>query len=112
MSRKWVRVRHASSNTLIAEGPLGWAVTPFEGNLYIRGKHLKTDGFRPNYVPGLCLYKFLYVWLDFVAPDGTVTKNLGWKYWLPNPLLPFIWFLVAIPSAHPALTVEEFVVDD
>lgn len=65
-----MRIIHSGSNSLIADGPIGWGITPFEGNFYIRKKHLATDGFRVNYLPGLCLYKFLYVWLDFVAPDG------------------------------------------
>ncbi len=109
MNRKCVRIRHAGSNSLIAEGPVGWAITPFEGNYYIRKKNLATKGFRINYLPGLCIYKFLYVWLDFVAPDGKVTRNLGWKYWLPNPLFPFIWFRVAIPATDPEIVVEEYV---
>ena len=103
-----VRIKHTGSNSLIADGPVGWAITPFEGNFYIREKYLVTDGFRINYVPDLCIYKFLYVWLDFVAPDGTVTKYLGWKYWLPNPLFPFIWFRVAVPGTHPDIQVEKY----
>ena len=35
MSKKYIRIKHSASNTLIAEGPLGWGITPFEGNLYI-----------------------------------------------------------------------------
>ena len=77
---------------------IGWPVTPFEGNLYIRRQNLISNGFRVNYVPGLCIYKFLYVWLDFVTPEGKIVKNLGWKYWLPNPLFPFIWYRVAVPA--------------
>jgi hypothetical protein len=46
--------------------------------------------------------------LNFVRPDGTVARNLGWKYWLPNPLLPFIWFRVAVPQAHPEISVERY----
>lgn len=109
MSHKCIRIFHSGSNSLIADGPIGWGIIPFEGNFYIRKKHLVTDGFRVNYLPGLCLYKFLYVWLDFVAPSGTVTRNLGWKYWLPNPLLPFIWFRVAVEGAHPEIRIEEYV---
>jgi hypothetical protein len=108
MSQKQIRIKHSTSNTLIAEGPLGWGITPFEGNLYIKNEFLKTNGFRINYIPGLCIYKFLYVWLDFKTPAGDVIKNLGWKYWLPNPLLPFIWFRVAVPRYHPEIEVEEF----
>ena len=109
MSQKRVRIKHTGSDSLIADGPIGWAIMPFEGNYYVREKNLLTDGFRVNYIPGLCIYKFLYVWLDYVAPDGTVTKNLGWKYWLPNPLLPFIWFRVAVATAHPDIVIEEYV---
>ena len=108
MGRKNIRIQHIGSNSLIAEGPVGWAITPFEGNFYIRKQNLFTDGFRINYMPGLCIYKFLYVWLDFVAPDANVSKNIGWKYWLPNPLLPFIWFRVALPREHPELQIEEY----
>jgi hypothetical protein len=108
MSRRCVRIKHSGSNTLIADGPVGWAITPFEGNFYISKKYLLSDGFKINYIPGLCIYKFLYVWLDYVVPDGTVIKNLGWKYWLPNPLFPFIWFRVAVPRGHPDILVEEY----
>ena len=108
MSRKCVRIIHAQSASIIADGPLGWGITPFEGNFYVSSRQLRTRGFRANYLPGLCIYKFLYVWLDFVAPDGTVSRNLGWKYWLPNPLFPFIWFRVAVPGSHPELRVEHY----
>lgn len=109
MNRKCVKIKHIESDTLIADGPIGWGITPFEGNYYISSKQLRTSAFRINYLPGLCIYKFLYVWLDFLSPDGSVVKNLGWKYWLPNPLFPFIWFRVAVPRNHPELLVEEYV---
>jgi len=102
---KRVRIVHRPSGELIAEGPLGWGITPFEGNLYIGRRHLRTDGFRSTWIPGLCIYKLLYVWLTFVAPDGTKSPGLGWMYFLPNPLLPFIWFRVAVPADHPDLLV-------
>ena len=108
MSGKLVRITHKSTGIPIAEGPIGWGITPFEGNFYIRKKYLLAGGFKINYIPGLCIYKFLYVWLDYVAPDGTVIRNLGWKYWLPNPLFPFIWFRVAIPREHPDILFEEY----
>jgi hypothetical protein len=103
-----VRITHAESGVVLAEGPKGWGITPFEGNLYIGGKRLKTRNFRANFIPGLCFYKFLYVWLDLVLEDGKRIRNLGWMYWLPNPIFPFIWFRVAVPRDHPALTVEEY----
>jgi hypothetical protein len=107
MAKRWLKIIHKKSQTTIAEGPVGWGITSFEGNYYIASKYLKTAGFKVNFLPGFCPYKFLYVWLDFEAPSGEIHKNLGWKYWLPNPLLPFIWFRVAVPSHHPELTIEE-----
>jgi len=108
MSKKLVRITHQPSGTKLAEGPLGWGITPFEGNFYISNKYLLTDRFKANYIPGLCPYKFLYVWLDLQLEDSRQVKNLGWRYWLPNPLLPFIWFRVAVPRHHPELLIEEF----
>lgn len=104
---KTIRIIHRPTATFLAEGPVGWGITPFEGNLYIRRKYLLTDAFKPNYIPGLCPYKFLYVWLDLRLPEQPVVKNLGWLYWLPNPLLPFIWYRVAVPRHHPELDVIE-----
>jgi uncharacterized protein (DUF427 family) len=103
--KKLVRITHIPSGEIIAEGPLGWGVTSFEGNYYIQRKYLKTSGFKVNYLPGLCIYKFLYVWLNFVWPHG-MSRNLGWLYWLPNPLFPFIWFRVAVPLNHRELYIE------
>jgi uncharacterized protein (DUF427 family) len=103
-----VRITHNGSGTVLAEGPVGWGITPFEGNFYIRRKYLKTNQIRANFLPGLCPYKFLYVWMDLHVGDGRRVRNLGWMYWLPNPLLPFIWFRVALPGRHPEITVERY----
>lgn len=103
---KTIRITHKPSGALIAEGPIGWGITPFEGNLYVRRRYLRDGKFKPNYVPGLCPYKFLYTWMDYHAPDGTRTRNLGWLYWLPNPLFPFIWFRIGVPKHHPEIGIE------
>ena len=103
---KTIRIRHRPSGALIAEGPLGWGITPFDGSFYIRRKYLRDGAFRPNFLPGLCPYKFLYVWLDYRPPDGRRSRSLGWLYWLPMPLLPFIWYRVAVPSHHPEIEIE------
>ena len=108
MGRKRVRIVHRPTGTLIADGPLGWGITPFEGNYYIGRRHLRTDGFRASYLPGICIYKFLYVWMSFVAPDGTKSPLLGWMYFLPNPLFPFIWFRIGVPGRHPEIEVERY----
>ncbi len=109
MKKKFIRITHRPSGTLVAEGPVGWGITPFEGNYYIRRKYMATDRFWPNGLPGFCVYKFLYVWLDFHLAGGGRVKNLGWLYWLPNPLFPFIWYRVGLSRSHPDLLFEEMV---
>jgi hypothetical protein len=103
-----VRIIHKLTGMLLVEGPLGWGITPFEGNYYIARKYLRTGRFKANFFSGLCPYKFLYVWLDLALNNGAREKSLGWMYWLPNPLLPFICFRVALPGSHPALIVERY----
>ena len=66
-----------------------------------------TDKFRVNFLPGFCPYEFFYVWLDLKL-DSETSRNLGWKYWLPNPLFPFVWYRVGLPRRHPELPVEEY----
>ncbi|MBI4408448.1 MAG: hypothetical protein HY561_01990, partial [Gemmatimonadetes bacterium] len=46
------------------------------------------------------------VWLDLIPPTGQRVRGLAWYYWLPNPLLPFIAFRVAVPGGHPEVRVE------
>lgn len=106
MKTKTVRVTHKSTGALIAEGPIGWGITPFEGGLYVRRKYLRDGTFHTNFVPGLCPYKLLYTWMDYHPPSGGKVGSLGWLYWLPNPIFPFIWYRVAIPKHHPDITVS------
>jgi uncharacterized protein (DUF427 family) len=107
-STRLIRITHRTSGEIIAEGPPGFlGITSFEGNLYIRRKYLKTHRLRPNWVPGLCVYKFLYVWLDLRLADGTKEPFAGWMYWLPNPLFPFIAFRPAVSRSSSFLRIEE-----
>ncbi len=101
-----IRIVHNETGTVIAEGPKGWGMTPFEGNYYIAKRYLRAS-FKPNFVPGLCIYKFFYIWMDLVLREGKRERGLGWMYVLPNPLLPFIWFRVAVSASDPALTITE-----
>jgi len=45
----YVRIVHRPSGFLLAEGPLGWGITPFEGNYYISKKYLGKARFKPNF---------------------------------------------------------------
>jgi len=91
---------------LLAEGPIGWGITPFEGNYYIQKKYIKSKGFRNNFIPGFCPYKFFYIWQNFKSQNDHDEKMLGWKYVIPNPIFPFIWFRLGLPGNHHALKIE------
>ena len=101
-----VRITHLPSQTIIAEGALSWKeIMPFEGNYYIHANCLKTNDLHRSGIPGFCFYKFLYVWLDLHAAKR-VYRQVGWKYVMPNPLLPFIWFRVAVAKDSQDLWIE------
>jgi len=103
---KTIRIWHQVSGTLLAEGPQGWGITPFEGNYYIRKKYFTGNFFKNTLIPGLCMYKGLYHWLDLELENGHRERLLAWRYIVPNPLFPFVAFRVALPARHPALRVE------
>ena len=92
MNNKSITITHRRTGVVLAQGPIGWGITSFEGNYYISRPHLKDGLFKANFVPGLCPYKFLYVWMDLLLPDGSTEKSLGWMYWLPNPFSPSFGF--------------------
>jgi uncharacterized protein (DUF427 family) len=109
---KLIRIFHRPSNTLLAEGKQGWDITPFEGNYYIRKKCLIGSPFKMTAIPGLCPYKFIYLWLD-LQPDGqSRARFLAWKYVIPNPLLPFIWFRTGIYGTHPDIEIQKVPASD
>lgn len=63
-TRRTVQIRDRRTGNVLAEGQRGWDITPLQGNLYLRSSCVRKELFRPNYVPGLCPYKGLYVWMD------------------------------------------------
>lgn len=100
-----IRILHRPSQTILAEGQRGWDITPFEGNYYVRKKCLVGDRFKLTMIPGLCPYKFIFLWMDIELDDLPLARMLAWKYVIPNPLLPFIWFRVGIFGQHPDIEV-------
>jgi len=57
-------------------------------------------------MPGFCIYKFFYIWLNLKLKNGFQEGLIAWMYVLPNPLMPFIWFRIALPQSHPALAIQ------
>jgi len=65
MSHKTITITHRPTGVVLAQGPLGWGVTQFEGNYYVSRRHLKDGIFKPNFIPGLCPYKSsMYGWIS------------------------------------------------
>jgi uncharacterized protein (DUF427 family) len=46
--------------------------------------------------------------MDLHRGDGERVHNLAWTYWLPHPILPFIWFRVAVPRRHSEIEIEHY----
>ena len=109
MSKTLLHIIHRPTGAVLADGPAGvWGIFAFDGGYYIPWRYVRARGiFRPNFLPGLCPYKGLYIGMDLRLPNEEGLRNLGWLYWLPNPLLPFIWYRLVLPVGHPALLVEE-----
>jgi hypothetical protein len=103
-----IQILHRPSQTVLAEGKRGWDITPFEGNYYVRKKCLIGNRFKLTLLPGLCVYKFVYLWMNLQLDGQAPISLLAWKYVIPNPLFPFIWYRVGIYGGHPEIEVREF----
>jgi hypothetical protein len=44
----------------------------------MRKRHLRPAGFKPNFIPGFCPYKFFYVWMNFALPFVAVPICAAW----------------------------------
>lgn len=105
-AKKHITIRHKATGTVLAQGPRGWGIAPFEGNYYVQGKYLAREHFQHSAFPGICPYKGIYHWVNVTLPDGQTEGLIAWRYVVPNPLLPFIAFRVGIQGGHPALSYE------
>lgn len=101
-----ITITHRQTGEVIAHGPQGWGFMSFEGNYYIRQKYIKTKGFEFSFIPGFCIYKFIYFWLNLKLDNGQKEHFIAWMYVIPNPLFPFIWFRIALPQSHRSLKIE------
>jgi uncharacterized protein (DUF427 family) len=103
---KHIQIIHRPSQTLLAEGKTGWDITSFEGNYYIRKHCLNQKVFKLTAIPGLCPYKFIYLWMDILPEGQPAARFLAWKYVIPNPLFPFIWYRTAVYGSHPDIELK------
>jgi uncharacterized protein (DUF427 family) len=98
-----IKIIHKASQTLLAEGELGREIAQIEGNYYCQRSCVNLDCFKTNFIPGICIYKFIYVWNDLIINGVREKRFFSWTYWIPNPLLPNIWFRIAIPGGEAEL---------
>ena len=102
------KIIHSPTGIIIAEGTTKDGLKSFEGNYYVKTKYFKPAIIKTNYVPGLCFYKFIYIWMDLILPDGGKVRNIGWKYIIPNPIFYIVIGRVGLPKNHPELSIEEY----
>lgn len=87
---------------IIATGRRGRGITRFEGNWYVKRALLRVRTIRPTWIPGLCPYKGLYMWVRVELPSGAILEPPAtWVYWLANPLLPFLFRRLGLDGSHP-----------
>ena len=72
----------------------------------MRKKCLNQEAFKLTAIPGLCIYKFIYLWSDILVEGHPNARFMAWKYVIPNPLFPFIWYRTAIYGHHPEIEVK------
>lgn len=83
-------VRERQSSQVIAEGVKDQTAREFEGNWYFKPQVVKMDYLIVTDRTYTCPYKGTCFWIDVKAPDGTVTRNVGWVYRNPKPGYEFI----------------------
>jgi hypothetical protein len=44
--------------------------------------------------------------LHIVVEGYQTARFVAWKYLVPNPLLPFIWFRVGVPDNHHEIEIQ------
>jgi uncharacterized protein (DUF427 family) len=102
ITKRLITITHRQTGELIAIR-LSRLGLFFESNHYICPKYIKTNGFKFSLLPGICFYKFVYLWLHLKLSNGKREDFMAWMYVIPNSLLPFIWFRIALPQNHHAL---------
>jgi uncharacterized protein (DUF427 family) len=75
-----ITIRETGSGATLAEGEVGPSLTKYEGNWYFDPAAVKADVLRVTERTYTCPIKGTCNWVDFVAPDGRVVKDVAWVY--------------------------------
>jgi uncharacterized protein (DUF427 family) len=79
-------IRARSSGLVLAEAETpGPGLVPYEGNLYFAPEAVHGDVLRTTERTYTCPYKGTCHWVDHVAPDGQVARDVAWIYADPKP---------------------------
>jgi uncharacterized protein (DUF427 family) len=80
-----VIIREAKSGSVLAEGTDdGQIVVRYEGNLYFAPGAVRSDALKVSERTYTCPYKGTCHWVDYVAGDGQVTRDVAWVYANPK----------------------------
>lgn len=99
------KLTHIKTKKIIAEG-IEKDIYRLEGNYYIKESAFKQGIIVNTYLPGLCFYKFIYVWVNIKISDKLILKSFGWKYILPNPIFFKIFKRIGIPINQDEIQLE------
>lgn len=100
-----LRVTHAPSGTLLAEGPSGRGIALFEG-YYVHRKYLCIARWKKGSPPGPCVYSFLYAGLDLWLAGRAQRKSTDEKRWLAHLFVPLLVFRMALRGDDPSIRFE------
>lgn len=80
-----VTVREKDSSTVLAQGEPGSDALSYEGNWYFAPESVAKDRLTVTERTYTCPYKGTCNWVDFVADDGRVVRDVAWVYPSPKP---------------------------
>lgn len=101
-----MRIRHHETGALLAEGPNGWGgILHFAGRLFVAGSCLcATPEAAGN--AGVCPIRGVHEDVAWRLPDGSILPGPGYRYPVPNPLLPYLFGRVVFDPGDPRLSIE------
>lgn len=104
---KKFKLIHIATGKILAEGEKK-DFFQLEGNYYLKEFTFKEGVVVNTIIPGLCFYKFIYIWVNIKVSDKIILKNFGWKYIIPNPIFFKIFKRIGIPIYQDEIKLETF----
>jgi uncharacterized protein (DUF427 family) len=80
-----ITICEATTGATLASAEPGTGVDMYEGNWYFEPSTVAHDALTVTERTYTCPYKGTCNWVDFVAADGSVVKDVAWVYPSPKP---------------------------